>query len=202
MAPVLGQTGQRRRPKFKLLHHLIAQQSAKTRTYLCKSARARRRNGLPPEEVAKQPFQPGRRGQCWPGSLDVAAQPDNVALQLAVAPDRKGIAVGVDEVRQGFEFSPLHPVVFVLETSRVSALAGRFDFDKTNQRATYCHRVVGAGPQRGEPGFANDYNVTSPKEQKSRQISDQLFERRAELVFRRAYSGLPGKLRLERDAEA
>jgi len=45
-------------------------------------------------------------------------------MELAVAPEREGVAVCVDEVGEGLQLTPLRPVVGVPESVRVGSLAG------------------------------------------------------------------------------
>jgi hypothetical protein len=69
-------------------------------------------------------LQAGRRRKLCSGGLDVPLQVNDLAMELAVAPEREGVAVCVDEVGEGLQLTPLRPVVGVPESVRVGSLAG------------------------------------------------------------------------------
>jgi hypothetical protein len=69
-------------------------------------------------------LQAWRRRKLRPSGLDVPLQVDDLAMKLAVAPEREGVAICVDEVRERLQLIPLCPVVASLNLFGSEPLPG------------------------------------------------------------------------------
>jgi len=89
-----------------------------------------------------------------------------------------------------------------LEPPRVGPLARGLYLDEADKGAPCRHRVVGTGLESREGGFSDSDNLPRFEEENLRQVRDQAFERRPELIFRRTRRAAAGKLQLERCTKA
>jgi hypothetical protein len=96
---------------------------------------------------------------------------------------------------------PLALVVRVGEASRVSPLAGRLQFDEADQRAMNDHRVIRPGCEARLHGLPHQLDGADGHPVHGREVTDQTFERRAELIFRVAGDGSVGELGLRLGSE-
>ena len=108
---------------------------------------------MPLKEVTKQRYQRGRCRELLARRLDIAIELDDVAFQRAVPPEAEGVAVGINQVRQGPELLLLLPIVPILETPRIGALAGRLDLDEAHQSVVEGYSVVGTRLEVGKRKF-------------------------------------------------
>lgn len=158
-APVVAQFDQRLAAAFHLFDHLVAQEAAEPRRDLRQLARIARRGWFPCQKVVDQCQKAGGSLDRAAVDFDVARQLDDLTDQLPVAPQRKPIAIAIDQVRQRLQPLPLRLVVLVLETARVGTLARRLDLDKAHQRIVHRDRIVGPGFQVGERCFADHMHL-------------------------------------------
>ena len=107
------------------------------------------------EEVGEQARQPGWGGQFGTGGFDIAVERQDLAFEVAVAPQAEGVAVGIDQVREGLQLFPLFAVVLVGEAPRVRALARRLDLDEAHQRRVERDCVIGPCLQVGKRRLAH-----------------------------------------------
>jgi hypothetical protein len=110
----------------QLLRYFIPQQSTKTSRGVSQIFGTLGRDGIPAQEIFKEVQQTCRGFQVAARRFDVADQVDEWTNQLAILPKAKGVAIRVDEVRKGTEFSPLLLVMEIFELTRVSSLARGF----------------------------------------------------------------------------
>jgi hypothetical protein len=71
--------------------------------------------------IGSRPGEGARAGAC---GLDITVEVLHLADQVAVLPEREGVAVCVDQVRKRGELLPLRFVVRILEPARVGPLPG------------------------------------------------------------------------------
>ena len=95
------------------------------------------------------------RGKLCAGLLNIAVQLDDRADQRAVAPQREGIAIGVEQIGQRLQLVPLFLVVPGFPFARVSTLTRGLDLDEANQRLLDIDREIGPRAQFGQGFFAN-----------------------------------------------
>lgn len=178
----------------------VAQQTAQPRAGLGQLLGVGGRDRVPREVVVDQREQLGRSRKACPRRLDVACQRDDLALQRPVAPQREGLSVRVEEVRQGLQLVPLRLVV-ALELARIGPLGRRLQLDMADQRAVHVDGVVRPRLQRRHPRLADERDRTRGLSRLDREPAQKLLERRAQLVL-----GIPARrhapqLRLQRRAE-
>ena len=162
--------------------------------------RRTRSDRVPREEGGEKVDQVWRRRQSLAGGLDVAVELDGRQRPLALAPQREGVAIGVDEVRDGLQLLPLILVV-ALEFGGVGALSRSLDLDEPDEGALAGDREVRSGHQIGEARFAHELNIESAQSAQRTQRLDEVDERRAELIFRFAHDGRVAQTRLGVGAE-
>ena len=200
--PVLGQSGERLCAEGELLRHLVPQEAAQPGAHVRQTARAGGRDRLPPQEVGEEALQAGGRPQACARGLHVAFEPDDLALEPAVAPQRERVSVGVDDVGQGLQLLPLPPVVLVPEPAGVGALARGLHLDVAGQGVPDLHGVIRPGPQRGQRRLADRDHLARLKQQEGGHVRQQGLERGAELILGSAQDSFPRQLRLDGYTEA
>jgi len=99
VAPLLRERGERSLPTVELLGDLVTQQPAQPRCGQRQLTCVARWQRLPPEEVVKQPGKARGRSKFGSRGLDVSLEPLDRPHELAIAPQREVVAVGVEEVR-------------------------------------------------------------------------------------------------------
>lgn len=112
--------------------------------------------GAPAQKVRDERAQRLRRHQLRAGGFDVAFEQDDFRGEFAIAPKAEPVAVGIDEIGQGFEFAPLRLVVQVGEFAGVTAFAGGLDLDEANKRIIDADRVIRPRLQMRERRFADE----------------------------------------------
>jgi hypothetical protein len=112
----------------------------------------------------------------------LAAEMDDRAGRFTVSPQAEGVAVRVEEVRQGLELFPLL-LVMALVFAGVGAFAGGLDFDESDQRLAKGNGVIRPGFQTGDRGFADGVECASGQSGEFREVAKQHLERRTQLVF-------------------
>src|SRR5436853_5138931 len=80
---------------------------------------------------------------------------DDRAFKLAVAPQAERVAVGINQVWQGLQLSPLILVMRIVELARIGALARRLDFDEPDKGVADRDRVVRARLEVSKRGLAD-----------------------------------------------
>lgn len=171
-----------------LLQHFFAQEATQPRGDLGQSARIRRRQRRPGEEIGEQRPQRFRGCELAAGRFDIAVEQDEFR-QFAVAPQAEAGAVRVEQVGQGLELAPLLLVVPVRELARIAALARRLDLDEANQRIGDADRVVRARVELRQRRFADQRQAARRQIVERGEAMQQRFERRAKLVLGRARHG-------------
>jgi hypothetical protein len=122
-------------------------------------------------------------------------------MEVAILPEAEGVAVGVDQVRQQFEFLPLLLVVWVAEPARIGSLAWRLQLDEPDQQVLLGYGEVGPRLQVLYRGLADEDDVCCPSERRDN-VLDQLVQWAAQLILwrtRRSYSRV---FRLKTNTEA
>lgn len=196
LAPVLGEAGEGGTPEGKLFGDLVSQEPAQPRADLGEAARGLGRDRIPADEIGEEGEQCVGRGERGAGCLDIPLQPDYRALQFAVAPEREGVAVGVEQVGQRFQLGPLVLVVGIVKPARIGALARRLDLDEADERIRARHGIVRPRADIGHPRFANEMQRMRRQAVKRREPGDERLQRAAQLVLRGAGDGGVGQLGL------
>ena len=121
--------------------------------------------------------------------------------ELAVSPKAEGVAVGIDEIGEGLEFSPLLLVMPVLELRRVGALSRGLDLDETDQRAVSRDREIGTDHQVGQPRLTHKLGILGSQAAQYGYRFDEGHEGRAKLLLGLADDGGVAQGRLGGDAK-
>ncbi len=200
-APIGGQAGQRGAAKLHLLDHFVSQKAAQARADLREFRCGAGRTGIPAQKIREQPEQARGRAQRGAGTFDRAVQPDDLAMEVAILPEAEGIAVGVDQVRQQFEFLPLLLVVWVAEPARIGSLARRLQLDEPDQQVLIGYGEVGPRLQVLNRGLADEDDIRGPSERRDN-VLDQLVQWAAQLILWRTRSSYSREFRLETNTEA
>ena len=180
-----------------LLQHCFAQEAAEPGRCFGELLRVFRRLRRPGQEARGECFERRRSLERLARGFDVSFERDDLAFELAVLPQRKGLPVAVDQVRQSLQLLPLRLVVSVLELARIGTLARRLELNMTDKRAAQRDRVVRPGLKLRNADLADGRDGARRLPRRFGQVGEQRFERRAQLVFRVAGRTDPGKLRLE-----
>lgn len=193
-APVGREFGEGLAAEGELLGDFIAEQTAEAGADAGEFLGRARRDGFPAEEFLEETEQAGRGLEPGAGGFDVAEECDDGIHEFAVLPKAEGIAVGVEEVRQGMELLPLRLVVRVFEFAGVRAFAGGLEFDEADKRSVNRNCVVGTGLQSGERRLADRSEFRPRDMDQLRKVREQPLDGGAQLVFRLAAGGGVGQL--------
>ncbi|WP_422292192.1 hypothetical protein, partial [Candidatus Binatus sp.] len=121
------------------------------------------------------------------GRLNVSDQTYDRTNKLSVLPKTERVTVRIDDIGQRLKLFPLRLVVRVFEFSRVGALAGRFQLNKSNKRVVNSDRIVGTSLQIANRRFSHRSYRTLGKLAKLGNLRQQVLERRTQLIFRLSF---------------
>ena len=103
----------------------------------------------------------------------------------AIAPEAEGIAVGVNQIREGLEHRPLLLVMRLVEAARISSLAGRFDLDEANEGVSAGHGVIRPCLEIRKRGLAHHDNGALRQPGDHGRSLDESLQWRTQLVLGR-----------------